>query len=201
MNKILLSFLLVFFSTILSFYSLSQKENNNELKLLFRLDNRNTHVRGHLTSIYGVFTGVNINNKLRLKIGASISPFEKGKNIQNEEIKKSTFYFFTIGEEFDFYRKNKFGFTSYLQCGYGKHTVYNYNLNNELLNKHKNAIVVFEMGLLAFYDLNNWLTFKLGGGWRFEFLETNNDLEGYFVKIAAGIKLKELYNTLFNEKK
>lgn len=201
--KILRHFKLILFLhlvLLIQFSSLAQdgfispfKSLEKEKELLYGIDNRRTHIQQQSTLIYGLYTGIGFGGVLRLKIGISGTPFEVGRT-ENAfgNIQRNRFYFFNIGEEFDFYIKNRFRITTYGQIGYGFNDFRLKDDNNQTVDEGRDQILPLEMGLHANYDIYPWLRFKLGGGWRFVFPEKANYLSGYYIKIGFGVSAPKL---------
>lgn len=165
-------------------------------ELLYGIDNRRTHIQQQSTLIYGLYTGVGFGGVLRLKIGISGTPFEVGRTADLfGNTQRNRFYFLNIGQEFDFYVKNRFRITAYGQAGYGFNDFRLEDENNQTVNMGRVQIIPLEIGLHANYDIFPWLRFKLGGGWRFVFPESASYLSGYYIKIGFGVSAPKLLNS------
>ena len=169
------------------------KSLEKEKELLYGIDNRRTHIQQQSTLIYGLYTGIGFGGVLRLKIGVSGTPFEVGRTEDEAgNIQRNRFYFLNIGEEFDFYIKNRFRITTYGQIGYGFNDYRLKDNNDQTVDEGRIQIIPFELGLHANYDIFPWLRFKLGGGWRFVFPDEASYLSGYYIKIGFGVSAPKL---------
>lgn len=169
------------------------KSLEKEKELLYGIDNRRTHIQQQSTLIYGLYTGIGFGGVLRLKIGVSGTPFEVGRTEDAAgNIQRNRFYFLNIGEEFDFYIKNRFRITTYGQIGYGFNDYRLKDNNDQTVDEGTDQIIPLELGLHANYDIFPWLRFKLGGGWRFVFPAEANYLSGYYIKIGFGVSAPKL---------
>ncbi len=154
---------------------------------IYGFDNRRTHIQSQGTLIYGVFTGVGYRDKVRLKIGLNGTPFEVGNLFDvDDNLKRNRLVFLTVGNEFDFYQKDKFRLTAYSQVGYGFNFFRITNQDNQVITEEQRNIIPLELGVHGNYYLFPWLSVKLGGGWRWVFPEVSSELSGYYLKIALG---------------
>lgn len=191
--------LLLHFLFPLSLFGQSLENPVSSLKgkrnFIYGVDNRRTHIKGQSTIIYGAYLGLGFDEKLRFKLGISGTPFNVGKTQDAAGlITRHRLVFLTLGEEFDFYIKNRFRLTTYFQAGLG----FDYSVlqvaNGPSLSQQRKTIVPLEFGFHANYDLFPWLRAKLGGGWRFVLPLQSRELSGYYVKIGFGF-----YWSKFNE--
>ena len=197
-------------SLIFSNYLFNQVNENTadsiskKKEFIYGLDNRRTHIDGQPTLIYGLYIGIGYRDKLRLKMGVSGIPFEVGrKRDENDLLHLNRFYFFNIGEEFDFYINNRFRLTTYLQAGIGENHYRKLDHNNDVIGFGRHLLIPLELGMHANYDIYPWLRAKLGGGWRFVLTEPSNNIAGYYVKVGFSIssrKLLKSYRKWKNEK-
>jgi hypothetical protein len=152
-------------------------------QLVYGIDNRRTHIFDHPTLIYGIYTGIGFGNKLKLKLGLSGTPFEKGRLIDEQGLlTRNRFYSINLGEEFDFLVLHKFSFTTYVQGGIGYNYFRKINTLSEEVARGKNLFVPLELGTNLNYEVTPWLRAKAGLGWRFVFPESSSDLSGYYLK-------------------
>jgi len=159
---------------------------------IFGIDNRRTHIQGQSTVIYGAYFGLGFDKKLRFKFGFSGTPFEVGRTQDSwGNVSRHRLVFLTLGEEFDFYIKNRFRLTTYIQSGVG----FDYSriqlLDGSSLVLPRRTIVPIELGVNFSYDFYPWLRAKLGGGWRFVLPEHSRELSGYFLKIGLGFNWRK----------
>lgn len=160
--------------------------------IIYGIDNRRTHIHKHNTVIYGVYTGVSFGKKLRLKLSISGTPFEIGKFVDDNGIlKKNRLLFFSLGEEFDFYKFKRFGMTTYIQAGIGKNYYRELNRFRILVNKDSELIIPIEIGLHFSYDILSYLKLKTGFGWRFVLPNNSTELSGYYMKLGLSFSLKK----------
>lgn len=156
-----------------------------EKEFLYGIDNRRTHIQKQSTLIYGLYTGIGLGGSLRFKIGVSGTPFEVGKSTDEfGNIQRNRFYFLNIGEEFDFYIKNRFRITAYLQGGFGYNDYRKVDENDETISLGRANIIPLEFGTHANYDVLTWLRAKAGGGWRIVLPNEVSYLSGYYIKLA-----------------
>jgi hypothetical protein len=186
-------------------FSFAQQFNNpfkalkGDWSIAYGLDNRRTHIQGQNTLIYGVYGGVSFDDQLKFKLGFSGTPFERGNTKDGQGYyTKNQFYFFNVGEEFDFYTIKRYSFTSYIQCGFGYNNYRQINDDGIEFNSGRDPIIPLEVGFNANYELWYWLQFKLGFGWRFVFPEVSNDLNGYYFKVGFGTTTQKIL-TRYNE--
>lgn len=195
-----LNFILILLLSLLSHINYLSAQSNSfssalksKKEFIYGIDNRRTHIKDHNALIYGAYLGIGFGGRVKFKFGISGTPFEKGKFVDAQgHIKRNRLIFGTIGEEYDFYIKNKFRLTSYVQFGAG----YNYyriidSLDTEK-SKGRNLILPLELGIHANYDVLPWLRAKLGGGWRFVFPDYSSDLSGYYIKIGFSVNTRLL---------
>ena len=173
-----------------------------QLEFIYGLDNRRTNIQGQFTLIYGAYLGIGINERLRLKIGLSGTPFEVGKTeISDGVIQRNRFYFLTLGEELDVFHYKKFILTTYFQIGYGFNDYRQLTVENEnTLNFGRQQIVPLEIGMHGSYYFYPWLALKLGGGWRFVFPKEANYLSGYYLKLGLGFSTTKFLSAYRNWK-
>lgn len=189
MNRQLIFCLLLFLNLNL----IGQKMNNpfevlrGEREVIFGLDNRRTHIHGDRAVIYGVYSGIGFSEKsLRLKLSLSGSPFEIGRKVDNAgNIKLNRFFFFSVGEEFDFYKYNHLTLSTYFQLGMGVNYFTEIEHQSGIeISSGKNRIIPLELGLQSGYSLLTWLSIKIGGGWRFDLPQNKSGLSGYYAKFG-----------------
>lgn len=165
-----------------------------EKEFIYGLDNRRTHIQRQSTLIYGAYLGISSGRNLRLKIGLSGTPFERGNSLDIDGLtQKNRFFYFNIGEEFDFFEIGRYSATAYFQMGYGVNQYRKENEIGETIERGKHNFVPIETGLHFNYDVFDWMRIKIGGGWRFVLPEKVNYLEGYYIKLGIGISTKRLY--------
>ena len=154
-------------------------------EFLYGLDNRRTHIQQQSTLIYGLYTGIGFGGSLRLKIGVSGTPFEVGRSTDElGNVQRNRFYFLNIGEEFDFYIKNRFRVTAYLQGGFGYNDFRKVDDNDVTISSGRATIIPLEFGMHANYDVLTWLRAKAGGGWRVVLPNEVSYLSGYYIKLG-----------------
>ena len=103
------------------------KPFDSKVEFIYGIDNRRTHIYQHNTLIYGLYTGISLEDKLRFKVGISGTPFERGRFIDEDGLlTRNRLVFLNLGEEFDYFIKDRFRLTSYVQGGLG----YNYYRNS-----------------------------------------------------------------------
>lgn len=190
----------VFFSSIAcaQLFSNPVKSLRERREFVYGMDNRRTHIKEHNTFIYGIYLGVGFGGKLRYKAVLSATPFERGKFIdENGLTKKNKLLFVSIGEEFDFFHYKRFSVTSNLQVGIGRNYYRKVDGFSNIIKTGHDLIIPIETGIHVNYDLNSWLKFKTGIGWRFVFPKQSEDLSGYYLKLGASINLKTLRLLVF----
>lgn len=187
-------------SIVLNHFSFAQELVNpfakikDEKEFIYGLDNRRTHIQRQNTLIYGGYLGISSGRNLRLKIGLSGTPFERGRYINTQGLtQRNRFFYFHIGEEFDFFEWGKFSTTAYFQVGYGANYYRKEDEFGETFQTGKHNFVPIETGLHFNYDVYDWMRLKVGGGWRFILPEKVHYLEGYYIKLGIGISGKRLY--------
>lgn len=167
-----------------------------EKEVVYGLDNRRTHIHQHHTVIYGLYAGTSFGKILRIKIGINGTPFEVGKSVDHNGIlKKNRLLFASIGEEFDFYQKKKFGMTTYLQAGIGNNFYRQLTQSGTEVSRGKQLIIPIETGLHFSYDLLTYLKLRTGLGWRFVAPKNSSELSGYYVKLGLSFNLKNFNET------
>ncbi len=173
-----------------------------EKEFIYGIDNRRTHINGQSALIYGLYVGIGYGGKLRFKGGISLTPTEKGKNIDKlTEIKKNQLFFVTLGEEFDYLIYKKIRLTAYLQSGIGYNYFRKLNAISKIeISKGKDIIVPLEIGTHIGYDILPWFRLKLGGGWRFVRPEYSTELSGYYIKTGCYFNSKLFFDTFKNKK-
>ena len=161
-------------------------------QLLIKIDNRRTHIHNNFAVIYGLTATLKYDQKLRLKAGISSVPFETGRISTTDPNKiASKLFFFTLGEEYDFLKTGKFKHTLYLQSGIGWHYFSYFEVLSQSKRQSKELIVPVETGIYTSYTVLPWLDIKLGGGWRWVFLDETRDLSNYYIKIGLGFRLNQ----------
>lgn len=179
-----------------AFYAQNIENPINSLKgkrdFIYGIDNRRTHIKEQSTVIYGAYLGFGFDEKLRLKLGLSGTPFEVGRTEDAQgDITRHRLVFLTVGEEFDFFIRNRFRSTTYVQVGAGfdfSRIIYS---NGGISQISRNAIVPIEFGLHFNYDVYPWLRAKLGGGWRIVLPNDSRELSGYYIKAGFGFSFKK----------
>ncbi|MFY9307703.1 MAG: hypothetical protein WAQ28_01515 [Bacteroidia bacterium] len=157
-------------------------------RFIYGIDNRRTHIQSDGVLIYGLYLGIEFGGKLRLKVGASGTPFKVNTTIDKTGMPRHNHLaFVNLGEEFDFLIIKKFRFTTYVQSGFGYDYYKELDISGNIKKKGRNIIIPIELGLHANYDLLPWLRAKLGGGWRFVAPSYSDYLSGYYMKIGASI--------------
>lgn len=177
------------------------KSLRGERDFIYGIDNRRTHIKGQSTVIYGAYFGFGFEDKLRFKLGLSGTPFEVGRTEDSQgDITRHRLVFLTVGEEFDFFIRNRFRATTYIQAGAGfDFSRITYGIGS-ISDFNRNPIVPIEFGVHFNYDLYPWLRAKLGGGWRLVIPNESRDLSGYYIKAGFGFSIKKFHNWN-NEKK
>ena len=161
-------------------------------EIVYGLDNRRTHIYEHHTVIYGLYSGISFGKKLRVKLGASGTPFEVGKFLDdNGLLKRNRLLFFSLGEEFDFFQYKKLGMTSYLQAGMGNNYFRRFDSYGQLVNEGRQFIIPLETGLHFSYEMTSYLRLKTGFGWRFVLPNYSKGLSGYYVKLGLSFSYKK----------
>ncbi len=151
--------------------------------------------------IYGGYIGVGFDDKIRIKLGISGTPFERGELIDDFGIiKRNRLIFINLGEEYDFLIINRFRVTTYLQTGIGFNYYRKINTFQVFVDGGRELIIPIELGLNFNYDILPWLRLKTGGGWRFVFPEYSSELSGYYIKIGASLKTK-LFLEFYRERR
>lgn len=177
------------------------KPFKSKKELIYGIDNRRTHIYQHNTLIYGIYTGISLEDKLRFKVGISGTPFERGRFIDDDGLLTlNRLVFVNIGEEFDYFIKERFRLTSYVQVGFGYNYYRKLNDSEEETETGRNTIIPVEIGSHMNYDLNSWARLKLGGGWRFVFPETSSSVSGYYIKLGVGVHGGRLLQWYQNDK-
>lgn len=192
--KNICAFILICLSS--AFYAQNIESPINSLKgkrdFIYGIDNRRTHIKEQSTVIYGAYLGFGFDEKLRLKLGLSGTPFEVGRTEDAQgDITRHRLVFLTAGEEFDFFIRNRFRTTTYIQAGAGfdfSRIIYS---NGGISQISRNAIIPIEFGLHFNYDVYPWLRAKLGGGWRIVLPNDSRELSGYYIKAGFGFSYKK----------
>lgn len=154
-------------------------------------NNRRTKIHEEMGTIYGVEVGLRFNDRLENSVGMSFTLKPLGQlDGQQSSYRQAQLLFITVGEEFEFLRYKRFAGITYVHGGYGWSYYTEYNAQEEMLRRGIDRIVPLELGLLATYDVIPWAYIKVGAGWRFEFLSKEEGLDGYFVKLGGGIRIK-----------
>lgn len=191
--------MLAFFVLFAKIITFGQQFNNpwkalkGDMAIAYGIDNRRTHIHGQNTLIYGLYGGLSFEDVVKIKMGFSGTPFEKGNTKDDLDFyTKNRFYFINIGEEYTFYTLKRYSFTSYLQVGYGFNHYRQIDSTVTEVGSGRNVIIPLEVGFNAQYELWYWLDLKVGLGWRFMFPEVSNDLSGYYVKIGFSTTSRKL---------
>ena len=164
------------------------KPFKSKKELIYGIDNRRTHIYQHNTLIYGLYAGIGLEDKLRFKVGISGTPFERGRFIDDDGLlTRNRLVFVNIGEEFDYFIKERFRLTSYVQGGFGYNYYRKLNDSEEETETGRSVIIPLEIGTHMNYDLNSWARLKLGGGWRFVLPETSSSLKGSPIPSLGGV--------------
>lgn len=192
--KNICAFILICLSS--AFYAQNIESPINSLKgkrdFIYGIDNRRTHIKEQSSVIYGAYLGFGFDEKLRLKLGLSGTPFEVGRTEDAQgDITRHRLVFLTAGEEFDFFIRNRFRTTTYIQAGAGfdfSRIIYS---NGGISQISRNAIIPIEFRLHFNYDVYPWLRAKLGGGWRIVLPNDSRELSGYYIKAWFGFSYKK----------
>ena len=169
-------------------------------EFIYGIDNRRTHIKEQSTVIYGAYLGFGFEEKLRLKLGISATPFEVGKTTDAYgAITRHRLIFLTLGEEFDFFIHNRFRMTTYVQGGFG-FDFSRTTINETVSPVSRKVIVPVEIGLHFNYDVSPWLRVKLGGGWRFVLPNETHELSGYYLKTGFGFSWVKFKNERLRKK-
>ena len=210
-KRLLMSRTLVIFLILMGIFS--QKNYAQEIpnpieaikekkEFIYGIDNRRTHINGQNALIYGLYVGIGYGGKLRFKGGFSLTPYERGKSVDEfGVIKKNRLLFLNIGEELDYFIYKKIRLTAYLQTGIG----FNYHITINAISKievakGKDFIVPIEVGTHIGYDILPWFRLKVGGGWRFVRPEYSSDLSGYYIKTGCYFNSKLFFDTYRKKK-
>lgn len=199
--------IVIFFCLLFSFKTNAQELVNpieaikKKKELIYGIDNRRTHIKQQSTLIYGGYIGVGFDDKVRIKLGISSTPFERGLLVDDlGVIKRNRLIFMNLGEEYDFLIIQKFRMTTYLQTGIGFNYFRKINKYQVVVEDGRELIIPIELGLNLNYDILPWLRLKTGGGWRFVFPEYSQGLSGYYIKIGASLKTK-LFLEFYRERR
>lgn len=202
--KNICAFILICLSS--AFYAQNIESPINSLKgkrdFIYGIDNRRTHIKEQSTVIYGAYLGFGFDEKLRLKLGLSGTPFEVGKTTDAlGSYTKHRLLFLTLGEEFDFFIHKRFRMTTYVQLGCGFDFSRTTSASGIVVQTDRNVILPLEIGMHFNYDIFPWLRAKLGGGWRFVLPASANELSGYYLKLGFGFSWSKFKDTQLLKKK
>jgi hypothetical protein len=207
--KIVKRISIIVFFLILKSYSVNSQDIispvsaiKEKKEFIYGIDNRRTHINGQSALIYGLYVGIGYGGKLRFKGGFSLTPYERGKSVDEfGVIKKNRLLFLNIGEELDYLIYKKIRLTAYLQTGIG----FNYHRTINAISKievakGKDIIVPIEVGTHIGYDILPWFRLKVGGGWRFVRPEYSSDISGYYIKTGCYFNSKLFFDTYRKKK-
>lgn len=166
---------------------------HDQKEFIIGIDNRITHINDRLGVIYGLYSGIGYGENLRLKFGLSGTPFEIGRVTEGKTSHRiSRLLFGSIGQEFDFLTIGKFKLTTYVNAGYGAHFYRHIDSYEVQHSKGVEYILPLELGIHGRYQMTPLIAFKTGGGWRFVFPESANDLSNYYLKLTLVVNPKKL---------
>lgn len=157
----------------------------------YGLNNRRTTVFQDKATIYGGYLGIKFGSQLKHVITLNSTVFwvgdyvdESGLNMANEV----QLNFVGFSEEFVFWRRNQWAFSSYLHFGLGKAKFRENNAVDILENR---LVYPLEFGIHSGYSPTEWLEFRLGGGYRYVLNSGEVSLHGFYYKIGAGLNLQK----------
>lgn len=166
----------------------------SEKQLILGIDNRRTHLNRDFVPIYGGYIGIQTEYKFRLKLGISGMPFEAGGTYSSDgRLTRSRMFYLNLGEEYDFFIREKFKLSAYGQVGLGRHYFKKYDLNNDLMLEGSENVVPLEVAVVSRYYLRSWLSLNTGFGWRWVFLNEQAQLNNYFFKLGVGVDITKFY--------
>ncbi len=161
-------------------------------EFILKFDNRQTHINGDFISIYGLIAGISIHHTIRIKTGINATLFHAGSagNGKNQN-NVSRLQFYTLGSEFDVADVGKVTGIIYLQTGLGRHYHQVYDMNENKISDQSELILPLEAGLYGSYHVLPWIDLKIGGGWRWVLLNSQDRLSNYFLKLGIGLHAKK----------
>ena len=165
-----------------------------ERRIVYGLNNRQTRFLGDGSTLYGTYLGIEWGDRLRHVFTLNSTLFWVGRRNQlNLETPQLHLNYFGIAEEYLFYRRGRWDFSSYWHMGVGK-AYFRDQINGvpgEKIDSH--WVIPLELGLQTEYHLNDWLSGKVGAGWRQVFLEETHALDGYYFKVAVGVNVRYIW--------
>jgi len=170
MKKSLL--LLVLFSTLTIF----SQDNLKKYKFNFQFDNRYSNIRNYKITIFGAKMGIQYKNLTRFGVGASfiVSPVDitgtlqvriKKKLVNENTEEKISFWYFSVYNDWIFYKTKHWECFATEQIGYGK-PVYVYQVNNATVREEDIPLYVNEISGQVNYKIFSWMGLGAGLGYR-----------------------------------
>ena len=158
----------------------------------YGLNNRKTRIMQSPTTLYGGYIGIKFGQQLKHVITLNSTAFWVGESANGGILHEAQLNYAGFSEEFLFWQKNKWGFSTYLHIGLGKARFRPLSFDPALHTIQSKWIVPTEYGLQGTYALNNWLEIRSGFGYRYVLNAGDWPLHGFYYKVGAGINFKEL---------
>ena len=162
----------VLFSVVAVF----SQHSPNKYKFNFQFDNRYSDIRSNQITIFGAKVGVQYKNLTRFGVGASFIPSPvdvtgtlqvkiKNKFLTRTTDEKISFWYFSLYNDWIFYKNKHWECFATEQIGYGK-PVYVYEVNGATVREDEVPLLVNELSGQVNYKVLSWMGLGVGMGYR-----------------------------------
>jgi hypothetical protein len=172
--------------------SIYAQEAPKKWTFAFQLDNRFSSIRNQEINVFGAKLGFQYKKLTRIGLGGSfiINPVSINyfnKKLNKEETNKICFWYFSVFNDWIFYKNDKWECFITEQIGYGKPNFIK-EVNDEVISDVNLNLYVNEISSQVNYKFSSWIGFGAGFGYRNllndkSILKTTFDAPIYIAKI------------------
>lgn len=162
--------------------------------LTYGFNNRRTSLLYDHSTIYAGYVGIKFGSQLKHVITLNSTAFWVGnperlaaEGLQPLEVQLN---FVGLSEEFMFWKKNRWTFSSYIHLGAGQGRFRSIAPDQQIVDEQ--WMFPLELGIHSGYSPNSWLELRVGGGYRHLFKAGDWPLHGLYYKVGAGVNFREL---------
>lgn len=164
-----------------------------EKSVTYGLNNRRTLLFRDNATIYGGYIGIQFGDNLKHVVTINSTILWTGNDTEHfSQATEVQLNFIGFSEEFIFWKRKRWSFNTYLHFGVGKANARAVNPVLQTSPYDSKWVLPFEAGLQNEYTINSWFSIRSGFGYRYVFNSGDWPLHGMYVKVGAGVKIKEL---------
>lgn len=161
--------------------------------ITYGLNNRRTKLFQDRATIYGAYAGIQFGNDLKHVLTINSTLWWVGNDADHFSAPSEVqLNFLGFSEEYVFWKKNRWSFSTYIHLGLGKARARATDFNLQTTPYLSRWVFPAEGGIHGEFTLNKWLSFRGGLGYRYVLNSSDWPLHGMYFKVGAGVKIKEL---------